>query len=414
MKALTGLNVKIILPALVLMLAFYQEASAQKDSIFRRKPIDTAATRMNQEALFNRPFIYLGRTTTAIGGYLEGNTNYFATDGVPEGFSMEMRRFNIFLYSTIARKIKFLSEIEFEHGAEEISLETAFLDYEFNTAFNFRTGIIIAPIGAFNQNHDAPRWEFIERPLVATQIIPSTLSDIGFGVHGKLYGHQKIFTYDAYLVNGLRDEVILNNEGRTFLGAGKSPEMFAEDNNGIPSFTGKVAFRQRKIGEIGLSFYGGTYNTYRLDGIKVSEKRNLAIYALDFNSTLKGRIALNGEFAFSTIDIPAATGQFYGNKQWGGYVEAVCPVMKRNLGGFENSVLNVNLRVEAIDYNIGKFEDTGTKIYDEIKAIVPGVSLRLAAGTVLRANYRYHWTQDILGNPAEKTAGFQFGFASYF
>ena len=130
-----------------------------------------------QDGVYNRPFISSTVSSpVAIGGYLEANTNYFSEDGVSEGFTMEMRRFNIFFYSTIIPRIKFLAELEFEHGTEEIALETAQVDFEFNTALVFRAGILLVPIGAFNQNHDSPRWEFVERPLVDTQIIPTTFS----------------------------------------------------------------------------------------------------------------------------------------------------------------------------------------------------------------------------------------------
>src|SRR3972149_5871228 len=88
----------------------------------------------NHDAIYQRPFIAVGKTNTAVGGYFEANTNYFMEDGVTEGFSMELRRFNIFLYSDIGSRIKFLSELEFEHGTEEISLETALMDFEFNPA----------------------------------------------------------------------------------------------------------------------------------------------------------------------------------------------------------------------------------------------------------------------------------------
>ena len=398
---------------LIIIVLIHVNASAQIDSLLTRGQQDTSQTKMNQDAIYNRPFIYLGKTTTAVGGYLEGNTNYFAEDGVSEGFSMEMRRFNIFLYSTIAKRIKFLSELEFEHGTEEIALETALIDFEMHPAFNFRAGIIVAPIGAFNQNHDSPKWEFIERPLVATEIIPSTLSEIGFGVHGKLYGYNKVFSYDAYIVNGLRDEIILNAEGRTFLGAGKSPEMFGEDNNGTPMFTGKVSFRHRNIGELGVSYYGGVYNTFNLEGIQVDTKRKLSIYALDFNTTIK-KVVINSELAYNTIDVPESAGQFFGHKQWGAYIEGICPVLKRKIFNFDNTVLNLNLRLEAIDYNVGIFRETEANIFDEVRAIVPGISIRPSANTVLRANYRYHWSRDVLGNPTVKMAGFQFGFASYF
>jgi hypothetical protein len=46
--------------------------------------------------------------------------------------------------------------------------------------------------------------------------------------------------------------------------------------------------------------------------------------------------------------------------------------------------------------------------------IVPGFSLRFSPNTLLKVNYRYRWDTDLLGNPAVKTAGFQFGMASYF
>ncbi len=65
-----------------------------------------------QEGIYNRPFI-ASVSNTAIGGYIEGNTNYFVEDGITEGFSMELRRFNIFLYSAISQRVRFLSELEF-------------------------------------------------------------------------------------------------------------------------------------------------------------------------------------------------------------------------------------------------------------------------------------------------------------
>ncbi|MCH8035290.1 MAG: hypothetical protein IH950_16245, partial [Bacteroidetes bacterium] len=135
-------------------------------------------TSVVQDAIYDRPFI-TSAFPVALGGYLEGNTNYFSEDGVSEGFSMEFRRFNIFLYSTIIPRVRFFAELEFEHGTEEIAIETAQVEFELLQALVFRAGIIIVPIGAYNVNHDPPKYEFVERPLEATKIIPTTLSDIG-------------------------------------------------------------------------------------------------------------------------------------------------------------------------------------------------------------------------------------------
>jgi len=155
-----------VLTTLVMMAATSAGArslSAQTDST------------LAQGGIYNRPFI--GSTSsTSIGGYLEGNTNYFVEDGVSEGFSMELRRFNLFLFSQVSQRIRFFSELEFEHGTEEIALETALIDFQLGRGLVLRGGVILTPIGYLNQNHDSPRWDFVERPLVTTDIIPSTLS----------------------------------------------------------------------------------------------------------------------------------------------------------------------------------------------------------------------------------------------
>jgi len=249
--------------------------------------------------------------------------------------------------------------------------------------------------------------------LVTTQLIPSTLSEVGFGFHGKLYGRQKVFTYDAYLVNGLQDGIILNSEGRTFLPAGKTPTMFGQDNNGQPMLATKIAFRHRKIGEVGISYYGGTYNSYKLDRLPITSKMRLSLYALDFNTQI-GSAVINGELAAVHLKLPSALGPAFGHRQAGGYMEVVYTVINSTILGYKQTAFNVNLGVEALDYNRGTFPETGQRRYDEIRAIVPGLSIRPSLNTVFRANYRYHWTRDLLGNPTSRTAGIQIGFASYF
>lgn len=370
---------------------------------------------LNQDAIYNRPFIKLGKTKTALGGYVEGNTNYFSEDGVSEGFSMELRRFNIFLYSQLGNRIRFLSELEFEHGTEEIALETALLDFEVNQALNFRAGVLLPAIGIVNTNHDSPNWEFVERPISSTAIIPTTLSEVGFGVHGKFYPNEKtVLSYDAYLVNGLQDGVILNAEGKTSLESGKTGELLAEDNNGKPMFNARVSASNRNIGEIGLAYYGGVYNSYVLEGEEVDEKRKLHVLALDFSLQHK-QLNVRGEAVWAKIDVPEAINEIYGESQFGGFIDAVYPIWKTPLKRMENSVLNAALRLEYADLNRGDFTtNTTSKKGDENLGMAFGLSLRPRPGTVLRVNYRYHFVTDVLNNPAARVAGFQVGVASYF
>lgn len=393
---------KYLLCTLLYLLCSAAALQAQSDSITR------------QDEIYNRPFITtIGESATAIGGYVEGNTNYFSEDGVSEGFSMELRRFNIFLYSAIGPRIRFLSELEFEHGTEEIALETAQVDFEFHSALVLRGGVILAPIGNYNINHDSPKWDFIERPLVATEIIPSTLSEIGFGLNGKVALSGAFVTYDAYVVNGLQADVILNEEGRTFLQSGKSEELLAEDNNGEPAFTGKLAFKYRKYGELGLSAYHGAYNNFKAEGEEVEEKRNLTIAALDFSTQIE-KATIRGEVAIVALDVPDDIVEIYGDSQWGGYVEITYPVIRSTIAGFTDASINAGVRLERIDYNVGDFAATGANIGDEVDALAVSLSFRPNASTVIRANYRHHWITDILENPTVKSAGFQFGIASYF
>jgi hypothetical protein len=367
---------------------------------------------LGQNGIYARPFI--GSVSFAsIGGYVEGNTNYFVQDGVGEGLSMELRRFNIFLFSQISSRLRFLSELEFEHGTEEIALETALVDFQLRPELVVRAGIILPPLGYFNQNHDSPRWDFVERPLVSTDIVPSTLSEVGGGAYGRLVLRGAILSYDAYLTNGLADGVVGNELGRTDISSGKSEESFEEDNNGSPALSGRVALRRPALGELGVSYYGGYYNTFRSEGVEVDRRRWLGITVLDFGVGI-GPADVRGELARATVDVPAGMVEVFGDTQWGGHLDVLIPVWRPRVLDYQNAVVTLGLRIERVDYNRGTFESTGDPIRDDVTALVPGVSFRPSAGTVFRANYRYHWIRDFAGNPASHLAGFQLGFATYF
>lgn len=392
-------------------------AFAQNDSAFlkRVKP-DTQLLPVNMDAVYNRPFLQAGKIPVAVGGYLEANSSYFQTDGVSEGLSFQLPRLTVFLSSTVKKRIKFLTEIELEEGGKEIAIEFASMDIELHPLLNLRGGVVMNPIGAFNQNHDGPKWEFISRPIASTTIIPSTWSNVGFGLFGKYARNNFVWGYEAYVTNGFDDRIISNANNRTWLPASKlNRERFEESFNGVPLITAKTVFRHRKIAEVGLSWMGGVYNKFREDGMELDVRRRVDLFAIDINSTIpKIRTSITGEWVWAFIDVPSTYTQQYGNKQQGGFVDIVQPVLRRKVFGWENSTLNVAFRTEYADYNVGTFNETGGNLYDHVFAIVPGISFRPSPQTVIRANYRYHWERDVLGNPAARTAGFQFGFSTYF
>ncbi len=400
--------IRISLVFLVLTAFISAAVFAQKEE---REPGDSI---INQDQLYNRPFISMGGGGTAIGGYVEGNTNYFVESGIQEGFSMELRRFNVFLYSSIANRIRFLSELEFEHGVKEINLETAMIDIDIAGAgLVFRGGIILPPVGQFNVNHDSPKWEFVERPMVSQLLIPSTLSEIGFGLYGKQFAGSFIFSYDLYLVNGLQDQIIANAGGRTFLPAGKGEDLVSLDNNGIPAMTGRLGLRKIGIGEIGASIYSGIYNSFRADGEIVDEKRRVTILAGDYKFRI-GNLSALGEFATASIDVPASMTELFGDRQWGGFLDLIYPIVNQPVKTWAKSAINLCVRLEKVDFNVGNFSSTLANIGDDVRAVSPGLSFRTGPDTVIRANYRHHWIHDILGNPVVHRGGFQAGIASYF
>jgi hypothetical protein len=160
---------------------------------------------------------------------------------------------------------------------------------------------------------------------------------------------------------------------------------------------------------------GVVYNKFQDDGLTFDIKRRVDVLALDYNKTFsKTRTYLNAEWAFVFVDVPETYSQQFGTQQSGGFFDIVQPIFKRNILGFEKSVINAVCRFEYVDWNVGTFRETGTNISDDVKAIVGGLSWRPTQQTVIRLNYRYNWQTDLLGNPASKTAGFQFGFSSYF
>ncbi len=393
-------------------------SNAQSDStrFLKRLPGDSTKKNLNMDAIYNRPFLSAGKLPVAIGGYLEANTQYAVTNGVSDGFSFQFRRMTLFLSSTIARRIRFLSEIEFEDGTKEINIEFAALDIELHPLLVLRGGIIMNPIGAFNQNHDGPRWDFIDRPISATTILPATLSNAGFGIHGKYFQHNWVFGYETYLTNGFDDRIISNSENRTSLAAGKNnPEKFEESNSGLPMFTGKLAVRHRKVGELGLSYMTGVYNKFEEDGLKLDNKRKATAMAVDFNtSLLKNRINITGEFVKVMVEVPQTYSQVFGTQQVGGFIDLIGTVVQRKMFGWDKARLNLGCRLEYADYNLDNFKETNQPIGDDLWSVVPTIAFRPVATTVIRFNYRYMQQRDLFGNPPAKTGAIQFGFSSYF
>lgn len=395
---------------------FVTRINAQIDPELLRNPGHSSdSLKLNMDAVYNRPSIQVGTLPVALGGYMEANYQYLGEKGVSEGHQFQMRRLTLFVSSAITKRMKFLTEIEFEDGTKEINIEFASVDFEFAPLLNFRGGIVINPIGAFNQNHDGPKWEFVDRPIAATQMLPATFSNVGFGIYGKKYRKDWVYGYEVYLTNGFNERIIENSKNKTFLPSTKeNPDRFEKSFNGSMLFTGKVALRNSKIGEIGLSYMTGAYNKFKEGGLVLDKKRLAKVYALDFNTTLPIKTYITGEWAWINVDIPNTYTEQFGRKQQGGFVDIVQPIVQGTMFGYNKSTLNAAVRLEYVDWNRGNFKSTGEGIGDHVYSIIPAISWRPTSQTVFRLNYRYNWQTDLLDNLPSKVAGFQIGLSTYF
>jgi hypothetical protein len=376
---------------------------------------DTARTPFQRGGIYDRPYILSLGGKTAIGGYAEMNSNYVRADGIAEGFSFENRRFNVFLYSAISERVKLTSELEFEHGTEEIKLETALVDVLLAIPLNLRAGILLSPIGRFNIAHDGPRYNMIDRPLVSTRIIPATLSEVGAGFFGAFYVTPfDRLTYEIYAVNGLSDGVVLGNGEGTRIPEGKSEEAFAEDNNGSPTFTGRLAYNPRLGGEFGFSFYAGRYNTYASEGAAIDEPRSIRIFALDAEYRWR-RWHFRGEAALASVDIPEdhVDNDFIAGRQRGFYVEGNYTFLRRPILGMREAAMALFSRYDDIDLNVGQFDKTGQNIGDATRRVAAGLALRPTAETAIRLSFWRQWDYDKFNNLSH-SMNVQFGVATYF
>lgn len=387
-------------------------------SLFRlgaQEPADTTRSPFASGGIYDRPYILKLGGNTAVGGYAEFNSNSERVDGIAEGFTMEARRFNVFIYSAVSEHVKLTSELEFEHGTREIKLETALVDLLLTTPLNFRAGVLLSPIGRFNLSHDAPRYNVIDRPLVSTMIIPSTLSEVGGGIFGAFYAtvYDRI-SYELYVVNGLHDGVLLGSGEGTRIPLGRSESAFEEDNNGSPALTGRLAYNPRFGGEFGVSFHSGYYNRFRIEGEMVDERRRLDIFALDAEWK-RGRLLLRGEAALARIETPDdhADRDLLARRQRGFYAEANYTFWRRPMLGMEKAALIAFGRFDDVDLNAGTFSKTGQNIGDHIRRLTIGLAMRPTSDTVFRVSYWRQWQHDLFNNLSH-SMNLQIGAATYF
>ncbi|MGD9603848.1 MAG: porin [Gammaproteobacteria bacterium] len=149
---------------------------------------------------------------TTLGGY--GELHYNALDDNATTFDgdaddlnrADFHRFVLFASHAFNEKIRFASEIEFEHSVTgdgepgEVKLELAWLELDLNPRHHVRAGVEILPVGLLNLTHEPNTFYGVERNPVESEIVPSTWSEAALGLWGEIGGG---FAYNVYLHSGL-------------------------------------------------------------------------------------------------------------------------------------------------------------------------------------------------------------------
>src|SRR5439155_14548711 len=235
----------------------------EKEMKTGQKPLGFGSTGSGK-LIYAKPFVSSPRTT--VGGYMDlqyrlFNSNNSTGIGQPStgngSSSFDQQRFVPFFYSDITDRLKVAAELEIEHGIRsksndgsgiEVSLEFATIDYLIHEKLNFRAGIILLPVSKFNLLHDSPLNDFSDRPLVATAIIPSTLSETGAGFYGTFYPTRlSKLDYELYATQGFNGydgitPLITAAKGLRDARQRVSTAEDGLDNNNGKAVVGRVAF----------------------------------------------------------------------------------------------------------------------------------------------------------------------------
>ena len=148
---------------------------------------------------------------------------------------LDNHRFVIGIHAPLADWVHLNAEIDFEHASQELEFELAHLDFLVSSTLNFKTGVMLMPVGALNEFHEPNRFYTVERPYLQSQVIPSTWSAGGAGIFGSSGG----MNYRLYIVNSLQSVKQAGASSGSGNGNGGCDLQF-KDTSGIRSGRGQI------------------------------------------------------------------------------------------------------------------------------------------------------------------------------
>ncbi len=324
----------------------------------------------------------------SLGGYGEAYYSNRLSGGASD--TADAYRFVQYVGYKFNESIVLNTEIEFEHGTTgstpnssggSVSVEFMALDFFWKKEANFRTGLVLVPMGFINEVHEPPTFFGVQRPEVETRIIPTTWRELGVGVFGNV---GEDVAYRAYVINGF-DATGFSSSGIRS-GRQKGNRVRAEDL----AFVGRVDWTPGEEWLLGASVYTGKGGQDQ-NGIPGSQLTMFDVHA-QWN---RGPWHARGLFAMNFLNdagdlssaLGLASGKPVAEQMLGGYGELAYDVWAL-LSGNNDKYLAPFARVEYVDTQKrvpNGFSRDGTKRY-WVSSL--GMNFKPHPNVVLKAEYR--------------------------
>jgi hypothetical protein len=168
--------------------------------------------------------------------------------------TIDHHRAVIGLHSELSDWIHFNLEIDFEHAAQTLEFEFGYLDFLISEKLNFRTGVMLMPMGDLNEFHEPNKFWRVERPYFHQYLLPTTWQQAGAGVFGNLGDGWQYRAYIVNAVSSLDPEDSRKFEDVKFIRSGRA-QVDALDANDW-ALTGRVEKKATNY-QFGVSGYTG-------------------------------------------------------------------------------------------------------------------------------------------------------------
>ena len=332
-----------------------------------------------------------------IGGYGQIDYNQPISSTTINNGTLDIHRLVLLFGYNFNEKLKFVSEVEYEH-VKEVFVEQAFLQYKLNNYINLRGGLMLIPMGIINEYHEPPTFNGVERPMVDKFIAPTTWRELGLGISGNLI--EASLKYQLYVVNGFNGyngSATLNGK----YGLRKGRQKGADSYISSPNFSGKAEYYGIRGVNIGFSgYYGKTQSTaYNMleksDDLAIESADStvvgVSMVGLDLRYQLKG-FAFRGQYIYTSLNNTKAYNQKLssdlGSEMIGYYAEVAFDVF--SLTEKFNSQLIPFVRYEVYDTH-SRVEDNIAKnnAYHNI-FITAGISWKITPQVVIKSDYQFY------------------------